>query len=169
MTYFDDTDDREFDQIEAASDYEAPPPGTYQARIESLTISETKTPPVRKMLVWTLRIISGPHEGKTLWVRNLGEGESLRFLKRNLTIAGLVHQNILDQNPDTPYITCIAKLSDINDALVRASVIGVILEVTVKITKNGQGRDNVNVYFNKRILTTDTLPLEHEQDPDLPF
>jgi len=150
MTDIDLSDrDKAFDEADPeTSSFEPLPDGTYQVKVDAVELVRAKTTGNR-MLKWTLKVISYPHEGRLIWKYNGFEDEKLGWLKGDLGICGLT----LDRLSELP-----RRLRELLD---------IPLEVRVRnTTKNGQ--DYSNCYFNKRIqFNGEDVP--PPKDEDAPF
>lgn len=114
-------------------EFEDPPDGKYQVNVEKAELTETKSSQ-KPMLKWTLKIIAPKFVGRLLWRNNvLASRENVKWLKADLHTCGLE----------------LEKLSDLEVNLPR------LLDVKLEITKRTKG-ENVNIYFNKRIVVDDT-------------
>ena len=82
--------DGEFENLPEEADDAAIPDGKYQARIESLEVTRSKTSG-NPMLKWKLRIVAPRFAGRVLWRNSVlrNDAESLRWIKKDLAAAGL--------------------------------------------------------------------------------
>jgi len=143
--------DRDYDGAEADSgrDFDPLPDGTYQVVVDEVELVWTKDR-TRRMLKWTLRIISYPHEGRMVWKWNGIERDKLGWLKRDLAICGLT----LD------------RLSELPRRL--GSLLDVCLEVNVKTNKRDD-REYQNCYFRKKLQLNGIDDVPPPADEDAPF
>ena len=118
---------REFDEL---------PDGKYQVFVHKVELTKAHTSG-NPMLKWTLKVLSGPFEGRLLWRNNvIASRDNVRFLKTDLHVCGLD----------------LVKLSDLPTNL------EALLDVKLEVTKKTKG-ENTNVYFNRRIvLASDSAP-----------
>lgn len=133
----DDIDLAQFDDDFAEAkvesrDFEDVPDGKYQVAVDKVEITRAKTSG-NALLRWTLKVLGGPHAGRFLWRNNvMASRDNIRFLKTDLHVCGLD----------------LEKLSDLPANLER------LLDVKLEVTKKSKG-ENVNVYFNRRIVIAD--------------
>lgn len=82
--------DDEFETLPEEPEAGEIPDGKYQARIENLEITRSKTSG-NPMLKWKLRIIAPQCAGRILWRNSVlrNDPESLRWIKKDLATAGL--------------------------------------------------------------------------------
>jgi hypothetical protein len=151
---FEDYDEM-YGNVEASNNFEDVPEGTYQVFIDKISLGETKKDPIRPMLSWALKIMSGEHEGRFLFkndVVNTNSKEtiekSLGFIKTDLSVAGLAE----------------CKFSDVAGSL--HTLLNTQLEVKVvnkTYKKNGKDVPIQNVWIQK------TLDLGEANSDDIPF
>lgn len=111
----------------APAEDEEVPDGKYEVNVEKVEI--TRSQKGNPMLKWTLRIISGDHEGRLLWKNNvLASAENVKWLKSDLKKAGLE----------------IERASDLPNNLDR------LLDVKLLVTKKSKD-EFTNIYFGKRL------------------
>jgi hypothetical protein len=124
-------------------EFDDPPDGKYQVNVEKAELTETKSSS-KPMLKWTLKILAPKCVGRMLWRNNvLSSRENVKWLKADLHTCGLE----------------LEKLSDLEANLPR------LLDVKLEITKRTKG-ENVNIYFNKRIVVEDSPA---DGSDDIPF
>ncbi|MCP4678073.1 MAG: DUF669 domain-containing protein [Deltaproteobacteria bacterium] len=127
--------DSDYEEAEVpGSDFESVPDGNYQVNVESAELTTAKTSGA-PMLKWKLRIIGPAHANRILFRNSVIDGKKIQWIKKDLYTCGLTLPKIseLQQN--------LSKLLDIK------------LEITKK-TNTESGYENI--YFNRRIITTDT-------------
>ncbi len=112
----------------APAEDEEVPDGRYEVNVEKVELTKSQTSG-NPMLKWTLRVISGDHEGRLLWKNNvLASVDNVKWLKADLKKAGLE----------------IEKASDLPANLDR------LLDVRLLVTKKSKD-EFTNIYFNKRL------------------
>jgi hypothetical protein len=115
--------------------YDDVPDGKYQVNVEKVELTKAKSSG-NPMLKWQLRILAPQCVGRFLFRNNvLASKENLRWLKQDLHTCGLD----LD------------RLSDLEGRLAQ------LLDVKLEVTQRTKG-DNVNVYFNRRIVMDEPGP-----------
>jgi hypothetical protein len=122
------------------SEFKEVPDGTYQVFIDEIAMKETKAEPVRPMLSWVFKIMSGPCEGRLLFknaVVSIASKEdtnrSLSFIKTDLSICGVE----------------LKKFSKIHTKL--KGLRNTHLEVKVS-TKKREGKDDIQNIWIQRLL-----------------
>jgi hypothetical protein len=125
--------DEDFAEAEIKErEFEPVPDGKYQVNVKRVELTRSKTSDT-PMLKWTLEIIAPSCQGRILFRNNMiGSPENIKWLKTDLHTCGLD----------------LAKLSDLPANLAS------LLDVKLEVTKRTRG-ENENVYFNRRIVTTD--------------
>ena len=114
------------------------PDGKYAAIVENVDLTESSNG--NPMLKWTLRITSGEFEGRMLWKNAAITGNSLKFVKRELSTCGL-DLEALSKLPEN---------------------LGALLQVNLEIYKRSRG-EFYDIYFNRRVDGAALI------DDDLPF
>lgn len=143
--------DEEFDNATTASFDDTPvPSGTYNVSVDEVRLEETKNNP-RPMFCFVLSIIDGTYIGRKLWHRRVAAGDSLPYLKGDLSILGIVTAKMLEQRPDLSHRIVLNKFSDLNDEFNRARINGTTLQVKVKTTSGDGDRINTNINIQKLI------------------
>jgi hypothetical protein len=113
-------------------EFDEVPDGKYQVNVEKVELAPAKTSG-NPLLKWTLKILGPQFRGRLLWRHNvMATRENIRWLKSDLHTCGLD----------------LEKLSDLPKYL------EALLDVKLEITKRTKG-DNVNIYFNRRIVLDD--------------
>ncbi len=142
----DDLDLAHFDDDFAAAEIEKRefdelPDGKYQVAVDKVELTRAKTSG-NPLLRWTLKVFSGQFAGRLLWRNNvMASRDNIRFLKTDLHVCGLD----------------LEKLSDLPANLER------LLDIKLEVTRKSKG-ENVNVYFNRRIVLADDLPATGPDD-----
>jgi Protein of unknown function (DUF669) len=134
--------DGEYQNQEVKEGFDPVPDGRYQVIVERFELKMSKND--KPMLNWQLGIVSGPMQGKKLFVRHmLVTPDNLAWLKTDFHKCGMDH--VLP--------------SMLSDETVRAQFCDMYLEVTAK-TKgtDDQGRPNQNVYIQKRVYFEGEAP-----------
>ncbi|MCP4680074.1 MAG: DUF669 domain-containing protein [Deltaproteobacteria bacterium] len=140
LTQFDDP----FAEAEVEdNDYDPVPDGKYQATVEQVELTRTKTTG-RPMLKWTLRILAPQCRGRKLWRNNVIAEDNIKWLKKDLYTCGLEIQRVSDLPAN------LHKLLDIK------------LEIA-KVTRG----DNENIYLNKLIVMDDGAGFKSSQKKEI--
>lgn len=141
--------DEEFESETPAerSDMESVPDGKYQVVVERVEITEAQSTG-NPMLKWTLRILAPRHVNRLMWRNSVFTHNTMKFVKTDLLTCGLG----------------IDRLSQLEANLSQ------LLDVKLEVTKKTKG-DNENIYFNRRITTTDSAgtPRKSRRDSDDPL
>ena len=133
MPNYADLDDvQPYAEAEAPEPTETPvPDGNYQCMIERF--HDKRTQEGRRRMAWQLRILTGPHAQRVLFVgHNLESPKGLGYLKRDLATCGVT-------------LNCWAELDSHLDEL---------LDMVVAVTVRNKG-DFTNCYINKRVQLPD--------------
>ncbi len=115
------------------SNFDAPPDGKYQVSIEKMELAEAG-PEAKPVIRWGLRILAGSMANKLIEKSAFITPKTIDFIKKDLALLGFA-----------------GKFSDIEMAETRMTFIGKQLEVQVKRKGEYQGKENVNVYFNRML------------------
>ncbi len=130
--------DAEYEKTQAPEDgdFTPVPDGTYQVKIQTVEVKDTKTPPPRPMLAIEFEILAGPYKGRRLFKNAMiASGDSLQYLKKDLATLGWT-----------------GKISELDDIGKRAVLLDRRFEVRNKSRgKDEQGRENFNIYINKAL------------------
>lgn len=110
------------------------PDGRYQAVIEVCTLKTSQAG--NPVIAFELAVINHPQfDGRKLFVNRSVTPKTLEYVKADLALLGFT-----------------GKLSALEDAEARMALTGIRVEVQRKTKgKDDQGRDNVNIYMNKRL------------------
>ncbi|CAM2066744.1 DUF669 domain-containing protein [Sulfidibacter corallicola] len=136
--------DNKFESEEASETNHTPvPDGKYQVNVDKIELTRSKSG--NPMLKWTLRIIGPTQRKRLLWKNSVITEASIKWLKRDLIIAGLV----------------LAKLSDLEHRL--HELLDIQLEVK-KVTKN----DYENIYL-QRLIEIDDPDAQASTQDSVPF
>ncbi len=133
-------------------DFEEPPDGKYQAIVDKVELTRSKTSN-QPMLKWQLKIIGPRCKGRYLFRNNMiASPENVKWLKTDLATCGMDVAEL--------------RLSDLPNRL------GELLDVTLEVQKKTNG-EYVNVYLNRRIeidLPEDFQTADRTgEDDTLPF
>lgn len=120
------------------------PDGKYQVTVDGLEVTQSKAG--APMIKWTLKIIGPTYRGRYLWRYVVIKRDNLRWIKNDLTRAGLI----------------LKKFSDLSNHLHK------LLDVRLEITKRTQG-DYENIYINSLIHSGDESAYIDEFEDDIPF
>jgi hypothetical protein len=155
--------DNLYDDSELPQSEQPPPTGNYTVALASFTFDKT-TPPADSdrdpldLAVFKFQILVGDHKGETFSNRIPILETTVPYLKKNLLLAGIVTQKMIDDNPalKDDDVIVISKFSDLDQLEFRALLRGVILEI--KLTNKPstrssapEGSRDLRVYFNKRL------------------
>lgn len=112
------------------------PDGKYQAVIEVCNLKESQNH--NPVIAFELSVINHPQfDGRKLFVNRTVTPKTIEYVKADLALLGFT-----------------GKLSGLEDVEARMALTGIRVEVQRKTKgKDDQGRDNVNVYMNKRLDT----------------
>lgn len=127
--------DEEYAQVKEAERGSEVPDGKYVAGVERVQLAKAKKEPHQPMLKWQLLILEGEHKGRRVFRNNmLATRENLAWLKGDLKVCGLE----------------ITKVSELQPNLER--LLDRVVAITVRTRKDGQGRDQTNVFLDKRLV-----------------
>jgi hypothetical protein len=127
--------DEEYAQVKEPERGSEVPDGKYVAGVERVELTKAKKEPHQPMLKWQLQILEGKHKGRKLFRNNmLATRENLAWLKGDLKACGVE----------------ITKVSELKANLDR--LLDCVLQVTVRTKQDSQGRDQTNVFIDKRLV-----------------
>ncbi len=146
--------DEEYAQVKEPERGGEVPDGKYVAGVERVQLVKAKKEPHQPMLKWQLQILEGEQKGRRVFRNNmLATRENLAWLKGDLKACGLE----------------ITKVSELQPKL--ESLLDLVVGITVRTKKDGQGRDQTNVFLEKRLVDYQqpAQSADARGDGDIPF